>query len=101
MSNPSFDGDQTARLWSLPELLSPFDNPSMVNLDSDGDSTVFGEMCKVRAGLATFYISFKIGSEPISFQSYLSEVFNLCPFKFANLSPEVVLGPSLPSSITD
>lgn len=73
----------------------------MVNLDSDGDRTVFGEMCKVRAGLTPFYISFKIGSEPISFQSYFSEVFNLCPLKFADLSPEVVLGPSLPSSITN
>lgn len=62
---------------------------------------MFGEMCKVRAGLTPFYISFKIGSEPISFQSYFSEVFNLCPLKFADLSPEVVLGPSLPSSITN
>lgn len=100
MSNPSSDGDQRARLWFLPELLSPFDNPSHGKLGLWWKQDC-GEMCKVRAGLTPFCISFKIGSEPISIQSYFSEVFNLFPYKFANLSPEVVLGPSLPSSITD
>lgn len=57
---------------------------------------VSGEMRTVRAGLTPFYISFKTGSEPASSQSRVSEVFDLCPCKFANLSPEAVLAPHLP-----
>lgn len=32
----------------------PLTTHPMVDLDSDGDRTVFGEMCKVRAGLTPF-----------------------------------------------
>lgn len=90
MSNPSSDGDQIAGPWSLN---FPHASPArpIVNL-----GPVSGEMCQVTAGLTPFYVSFETGSEPASNQSRFSEVFDLCPCKLANLSPEAVLAPHLP-----
>lgn len=93
MSNPHSDGDETARLWAL-DLLHPLPAHPIVNLDPEEDRTMLGKMCKVRAGLTPLYISFKMRSEPDC------KGFNLSPCTFANQSPEVVLGPSPPSSIT-
>lgn len=89
MSNPHSDGDETAL-----DLLHPLPAHPIVNLDPEEDRTMLGKMCKVRAGLTPLYISFKMRSEPDD------KGFTLSPCTFANQSPEVVLGPSPPSSIT-